>query len=110
MIRRPIIHRRNRRQLDASNVPSGPFVTWSAAIAGGKVVLTFGGVVQVIGLPPVTNEGVQATLAEQLSPNTLRFTFAAPAVPADVFEIPNMMDGIRTSTGGFAAAGTATLA
>ncbi len=108
MIRYPRKHRRNRRKLDPSQVPIGPFVNWSLGVGVGDTLeVTAVAPVMMMGLPHITVNGVAPVSAVQVTPTVIRLTYPSPVSGTDEGAIPDCEEHVRTPFGGYLMAGFA---
>lgn len=107
MIKRAPRQPRHRNRLPATHQITVPAVTWTAAIAGGKVRVTTAIPVSIEGVPSaITVQGVSPTAITAVSATVFDLTYAATPVATNVFIIPAGVQAIQSQTGGVLAAGT----
>ncbi|HEY3620781.1 MAG TPA: hypothetical protein VGK96_28590 [Candidatus Sulfotelmatobacter sp.] len=110
MIRRPIVHRRNRRKLQNGIGPAGVQATLTAhSVAANVVTATLSTTVQLQGIPRSwTVQGVAPTAAVQTSATTINLTYAA-AVTTNTFAGVANDPNVTTPSGGFVQGFSVTL-
>lgn len=110
MIRRPIVNRRNRRNLEKSTDQFGTNAgTTDVAINTVTVTFTFNQAVSLNGVPQIQSVGVNAALpvsATRPTPTTVALVYAATQAASTSFIVPEKDPAIRTYSGGYAQAGT----
>jgi hypothetical protein len=99
---------RHRTRLSNSHQPIVPPITWTAAIASGKVAVTCSLPVVLAGLPAFTVQGVKPTAITQVSATVFDLTYAATPVTGNVFVVDPNDPAIRGQAGSFLNAGTTT--
>jgi hypothetical protein len=111
MIKRPARHTPNRTRLPVAQQPPLAFIGTTFSIDAGNARLVFDQPVVVRALPlGITRQAAGAgpqlvpTAFNQVDANTLDLTYAAAVVATDVVTIPNNVQEVRGSAGGFLAA------
>lgn len=116
MIRKPIVHRVNRRAPDPSAAPSyTPVGLSSATVTGGKGRFVFTVPIVLNGTPQIkaaaTSGGAvtqTATAVSVVNPTTIDLTYATGPVTGSGYTIPINDPAVRSNTGGFLAAASGT--
>lgn len=110
MIRRTIINRRNRRNID-SGIPGNPndAAVTAVGIATVTVTLTLNAPCSLSGVPQVLSVGANGSLpvsASMTDPSHVALVYALTQAASTDFIVPNQDPALRTYTGGYVAAGT----
>lgn len=109
MIRKPIVHRVNRRRSDPSALPSyTPVGVTSSTVTGGKGRFVFNVPIILNGTPGIKVAGTSggaitqtATAVSVVNPTTIDLTYAVGPVTGSGYTIPINDPSIRSNTGGF---------
>jgi hypothetical protein len=110
MIRRSIVHRRNRRKLQNNLAPAGVQATISGtAVAANAVTFALSTTVQLQGTPLSWKVlGVSPTSATQVDATHIKCQYAA-AVATNAWTVTANDPGVTTPSGGFVQGSSGTL-
>jgi hypothetical protein len=109
MIRRSVIHRRNRLTFDPSNRPAGTFATTVNTISANKWAVAFSVPVVVKALPTDWKvNGASPTAMTIVDAQHLLLTFAVNVAAGQTYMVPATSGSVRTANGGYVAAAAGT--
>lgn len=116
MIRKPIVHRVNRRRSDPSAAPSyTPIGIQTATVTGGKGRFVFNVPIILNGTPGIKTAATSGgaitqspTAVSVVNPTTIDLTYTTGPVTGSGYTIGINDPAIRNNTGGFVPAGTGT--
>jgi hypothetical protein len=109
MLRRTLINRRSRSQLDPSNRPLGTFAVASNSIATNKWAVAFNVPVIVKSLPLDWKvNGASPTAVTVIDTQHITLTYAVNVAAGQTYVIPAGSLSVRTGNGGMVAAAAGT--
>lgn len=109
MIRRTIVHRRNRRNLGAAEQPGPGNAVATSTVVANKWRLTFNRPVLITGIPTgFTVNGAQPTGYTVVTSNVIDLAYTVNVAAGQAWVIPATSPYIRTYQGGYVAAGGGT--
>lgn len=99
---------RGRTRLPKNFQPTVAAITWTAAINAGNARITTNLPVSIQSLPHITVQGVNPLTITQVSSTSFDLHYTAAVVSTNVLTVPANDPGVRSSVGGFLAAGSFT--
>ena len=109
MLRKAIVHRRNRFALDPSTRPLGTSATSTNTVSANKWSVAFSVPVVVKGLPTDWKvNGALPTAVSVVDSQHILLTFAVNVATGQTYVIPAASPNVRTTNGGYVAAAAGT--
>ena len=109
MLRKAIVHRRNRFALDPSTRPLGTFATTVNTVSTNKWAVAFSVPVVVKALPTDWKvNGASPTAVTVVDSQHVLLTFAVNVAAGQTYVIPASSANVRTANGGYVAAAAGT--